>query len=386
MNKFITKIYLSGQGTVDFQEAKKRFDTHAFDLSHPNLSVFLQREYLIDSVVDGAEFKEPAAANLQSVPYPINSNRHATAPERRQRLFAKTGLPDSNLYRDRQTLTEAEREILRRQNLSADCQYAFADIKVYPRLGFDPWPDDTDERDKVKYLYSYCIERRIPVTTHCSDSGYKPEDNNHLTSHIPAGKWAKVLNAFPELTLNFARFGSRRNRKKQWRDAIIEWTNRYDRVYTDISCKSASYYKELADLLIASLRLQERVLYSSDFSINLLVTDTNCYSENPDAFLNATLEPSHQINICKRNPRKVFIRLNKPLSRKSSDLCIDINPKKVSNPVRVNLTWTERTKETDYMAILKTLFSRHCDCEETQRHFERSREIGTALSSLPNRH
>ena len=135
-------------------------------------------------------------------------------------------------------------------------------------------------------------------------TGKKPEDNNHLTSPMPAGKWAKVLDAFPELTLNFAHFGSQRNGQKQWRDAIIEWTNRYDRVYTDISCKSASYYKELADLLTANPRLQERVLYGSDFSINLLVTDTNCYSENLDAFLNATLEPSHQINICERNPEK----------------------------------------------------------------------------------
>ena len=184
-------------------------------------------------------------------------------------------------------------------------QYAFAGIKVYPQLGFDPFPDDTDERDKVNYLYQYCIDRRIPITTHCGDSGYKPEDNNHLTTPMPDGKWAKVLNAFPELTLNFAHFGSRTGGKKtDWRDAIIELTNKYDRVYTDISCRSASYYKELADLLTANPRLQERVLYGSDFSINLLVSDTNCYSENISSFLHAPLAPSHQTNLCERNPER----------------------------------------------------------------------------------
>ena len=231
-------------------------------------------------------------------------SRHETPTERHQRLFDKMGLLDSNLYRDRQTLTDADREILRQQNLAPDYQYAFAGIKVYPQLGFDPFPDDTDERDKVNYLYQYCIDRRIPITTHCSDSGYKPEDNNHLTTPMPAGKWANVLNAFPELTLNFAHFGSQGNGKKQWRDAIIELTNKYDRVYTDISCKSATYYKELADLLTANPRLQERVLYGSDFSINLLVSDTNCYSENIDAFLHAPLKPSDKISLCERNPER----------------------------------------------------------------------------------
>ena len=199
--------------------------THAFDLSHPGLSVFLQREELIDSVVDNVW----------------------TLSLRWLLPFASL-MPKSNLYRDRQTLTDADRQILQRQNLAADYQYAFAGIKVYPQLGFDPFSDDTNERDKVKYLYQYG--------------------------------------------------------KKQWRDAIIGLTNKYDRVYTDISCKSVPYYKELADLLTANPRLQERVLYGSDFSINLLVTDANCYSENLDAFLHATLEPSHQINICERNPEK----------------------------------------------------------------------------------
>ena len=55
-------------------------------------------------------------------------SRQETPTERRQCLFAKMGMLDSNLYRDRQILTDADRELLRQQNLSADYQYAFASI------------------------------------------------------------------------------------------------------------------------------------------------------------------------------------------------------------------------------------------------------------------
>ena len=243
-------------------------------------------------------------------------NGEETAEERRGCLFEKMGLLDSNLYRDRQNLTADDRESLRKRHIAADYQYAFAGIKVYPQLGFDPYPDDADERDKVNCLYEYCIEKRIPVTTHCGDSGYKPEDNNHLTS--PLERWAKVLNDYPLLTLNFAHFGSQTERKKtQWRDGIIELTAKYDNVYTDISCKPAAYYTELKKLIAAYPRLRERVLYGSDFSINLLVTDTECYNDNLEAFLNSELEPACKVSLSEGNPER-FLFGGKEYKKQSS--------------------------------------------------------------------
>ena len=231
-------------------------------------------------------------------------SRDETAAQRRAHLFAKMGLPDGNLYRDNQPLTDVEEAYFREKNIAPDYQYAFAGIKVYPQLGFDPWPNDAAELDKVQYLYQYCIDRRIPITTHCSDSGYKTADNNHLTTPAPAGKWAKALSAYPELTLNFAHFGSQGGKKTDWRNAIIQLVNQYDCVYTDISCKSADYYGVLGQLLTANPHLKERVLFGSDFSINLLVSDTNCYNENLSSFLNASLTPSDKVNLCERNPER----------------------------------------------------------------------------------
>ena len=230
-------------------------------------------------------------------------SRNETAEERRGRLFEKMGMFDGNLYRDRQILTADDKAYLTKKHIALDYQYAFAGIKVYPQLGFNPFPDNPDELDKVKVLYEYCVEKRIPITTHCSDSGYKPEDNNHLTS--PLEKWTKVLNAYPGLTLNFAHFGSQTDRKKtQWRDAIIELTNKYDRVFTDIACKKPAYYAELRDLTGANPRLREKVLFGSDFSINLLVTKTNCYNENLEAFTKAEFDTSCKMKICESNPQR----------------------------------------------------------------------------------
>ncbi len=219
--------------------------------------------------------------------------------ERRERLFEKMGKLDSNMYRD-------------------EGEYAdvFAGIKVYPQLGFDPFPDDPDEQAKVRYLYQYCVDRRIPIITHCSDSGFKVGDYDHLTS--PEGKWKKVLADYPTLTLDFAHFGSEsKSDKRQWRNAIIALTTQYPNVYTDISCNNTKpeYYNELENLFnppntkknkhlpqMPNPELHKRILYGSDFSINLLASKVNSYNEYFQAFANARL--SHKTDLCERNPEK----------------------------------------------------------------------------------
>ncbi|HWP67901.1 MAG TPA: amidohydrolase, partial [Rectinemataceae bacterium] len=49
----------------------------------------------------------------------------------------------------------------------------FAGIKLYPPMGFDPWPDDEAEREKVKILYSFCEKKNVPIITHCDDGGFR---------------------------------------------------------------------------------------------------------------------------------------------------------------------------------------------------------------------
>ena len=220
-----------------------------------------------------------------------NFTKEESAEARRNRLFEKMGKLDSNMY---VTMPDYYTDI-------------FAGIKLYPQLGFDPYPtnaqEGTEALDKVKYLYEFCIERRIPIVTHCSDGGYKVGDYDPLTS--PEGKWKKVLEAYPELTVDFAHFGNQKSKKTVWQNAIINLTETYPNVYTDISCNDAtpSYYNELEKLFNGkNPSLHEKVLYGSDFSINLLVTKIKSYNEYLKPFLDAKLSYKH--DLCEFNPKK----------------------------------------------------------------------------------
>ena len=224
-------------------------------------------------------------------------------PDRQKRIFEKLGKQDDNMYGDTD-------DFKNKNGYKIDYSDLFAGIKLYPQLGFDPYPKDPEERKKVKELYRYCIEKRIPITTHCSDGGYKTGDNNILTS--PSGKWKTVLEKFPELTLNFAHFGSQGNKKTKWREAIIQFINskeKYPNVYTDISCNDMSpeYYNELEKSLNANPQLQEKVLFGSDFSINMLATQTESYNQFLEPFANAKL--SNQIDLCEGNPERFLFGL-----------------------------------------------------------------------------
>ena len=216
-----------------------------------------------------------------------NFTKDEPAETRRKRLFEKMGKLDSNMY------------------ASTPDYYTdiFAGVKLYPQIGFDPYPDDAEECEKVEALYKFCVDRRIPVVSHCSDGGYKVGDHDLLTS--PAGQWKKVLEAFPELTLDFAHFGSQKNKQTSWRNTIIDLVEKYPNVYSDISCNDATtdYYDELEKLFNGkNPTLQEKLLYGSDFSINLLVVKIKSYNEYLKAFLKAKL--SYKNNLCESNPER----------------------------------------------------------------------------------
>ncbi|GHT11850.1 hypothetical protein FACS189426_14350 [Bacteroidia bacterium] len=223
------------------------------------------------------------------------------AEERRKRLFEKAGTLSGNMYGD------SEDYKAKNNGDVIDYSDAFAGIKVYPQLGFDPYPNDQEELKKVKCLYKTCIEKRIPIITHCSDGGYKTGDNDGLTS---PDKWEKVLtNGFHNLTLNFAHFGSQKDKKTKWRNKIIDLTRTYPNVYTDISCNDMKpeYYSSLEKDIRNSAHLREKVLFGSDFSINLLVTDTKQYSDNLRNFIESkNLSSSYKTDLCEVNP-EVFL-------------------------------------------------------------------------------
>ena len=168
-------------------------------------------------------------------------------------------------------------------NIESIGSHAFAGIKVYPPLGFNPWPEDTDgytddeemerELEKVHYLYAFCIRHNIPLTAHCNAGGFLV-DKKYKEFASPA-KWAKVLaqKENKQLRLNLAHFGGAE--RDDWRDQIADLVLQYENVYTDISYQGVDkkIYAKLKLFLDSKgtdrKRLLEKIIFGSDFMINL---------------------------------------------------------------------------------------------------------------------
>jgi hypothetical protein len=197
-----------------------------------------------------------------------------------------------------------------------NCRNIFAGIKVYPPLGFDPWPARCEncsvngdegckcELSKVKLVYRFCTERNIPVITHCSDGGFVA-DPDYLRITNPANRWADVLSHFPGLRIDFAHFG---RGNEQWESKIKEYlTDRGLNVYTDFSCNTEGndYYRRLEEMT-ASLhvndKLPENILFGSDFMINMLWIES--YNFYINEFAESPFLRKYKSDFCHSNPER----------------------------------------------------------------------------------
>lgn len=180
-------------------------------------------------------------------------------------------------------------------NIAAMGSNYFAGIKLYPPIGFDPWPDRTEERKKVEALYSFCVAKDIPVTVHCSDGGFKLHpDAEDFTS---PWRWEEVLSQpqYRTLKLNLAHFGTQSRKKylvmprHDWRDKIVQLLESYPSLHTDFSyiAQDDGYYQDLKILCHDHPAIVERIMFGSDFMINLL--DAGSY----DQYLRAFWETGH---------------------------------------------------------------------------------------------
>ncbi len=178
----------------------------------------------------------------------------------------------------------------------------FAGVKLYPPLGFDPWPDAEKygaEAEKLDYLYEYCTGKKIPITSHCSDGGFVI-DKNALKYTNPS-KWEGVLQRYPKLKLNLAHFGKQRDSsiKKIWQlfsteelwvETILRLVASYDNVYVDFSYNGVAYeyYSSLRELIDKQPdTLKNRILFGTDFMINLKSIES--YNKYLDIFSKNTI-------------------------------------------------------------------------------------------------
>ena len=183
----------------------------------------------------------------------------------------------------------------------------FYGIKIYPPLGTDPWPiNNKDEWNKVELIYSFAEEHNLPITTHCDNQGFRVIDTKLAWKYTDPKSWKYALMAHPKLKINFAHFGRYYTNTTRvldkvlsgvlyqptigndsWMKTIIDFIEKYDNVYTDLSFSltDTSFVKALETMLLTKNdrieKLKKHILFGSDFSINLLKIDSyNRYLSN----------------------------------------------------------------------------------------------------------
>jgi len=191
----------------------------------------------------------------------------------------------------------------------------FAGIKVYPPLGFDPWPEDEAEREKVEILFGFCEERGIPIVTHCDDHGFRVVSMGDALTFTAPSRYRAVLELFPKLKIDFAHFGRQYTTKLRlraphdWFDEIVELIDAYPNVYADIAFNGVEpeYYERLVEALAAlpdpaREKVEARLLFGSDFVVNLL--KIRSYADYYRIFDASPLDAALRSRLCSENPAR----------------------------------------------------------------------------------
>lgn len=217
--------------------------------------------------------------------------------ERYQKLFGRLGTVKADL----------EDMLLRtKEKQNSDYySYMFAGIKLYPPMGFDPWPEnDRSELDKVRFLYSECVRLKLPIIVHCSDSGYVTSpDAKEYTD--PGKRWQKVLSKpeYKSLKINFAHLGTQHDGRSDWKETILSGIAVNKNIYTDCSCQTPEKKDYIRVKEIMNHETELNILFGTDFLINLI------WSESYNEYLNNFVETGYLDDrqkklMCSTNPER----------------------------------------------------------------------------------
>jgi len=204
--------------------------------------------------------------------------------------------------------------------------HAFAGVKLYPPLGFHPWPPERgkrgrEERSKVRALYRFCEERGIPITVHGGSGGFAVLKRRKLKAYTAIANWEQVLTEFPALRICIAHFPVKeyllwkiRNPFHPLQRRLMRLVIDHPNVYVDISCRATkpSYYRKLKRALRRlpqgdAEKLRRRVLFGTDFSIHLMWIDAyarfyRLFADTPH------LSPEEKHRLCSTNPAEFLFR------------------------------------------------------------------------------
>lgn len=170
-------------------------------------------------------------------------------------------------------------------NTKSSAKTKFAGIKLYPPMGFDPFPSDKTLMAKNEILFDFCEKNAIPIVTHCDDQGFRMVPLNYSFEYTSPERWLKVLEKHPNLYLDFAHFGTQyyhgmieklKHHELSWRDMILFAMKEYPHVYSDLSFGGVDtdMWEEVTSV-VQKARDEEkeiyskRLLYGTDWPLSL---------------------------------------------------------------------------------------------------------------------
>ena len=143
-------------------------------------------------------------------------------------------------------------------------------VKLYPAMGFNPFADNGVANIDVKRreFYELCIQRSIPITTHCQHSSFYGHDVNQKEADAYSHplNWERVFQQVEgnKLRLNFGHFGGEKEIKRavlpdvvyeasgdkgprekiaeeSWTHVLLRLLKQYKHTYADVSAFDYSY-------------------------------------------------------------------------------------------------------------------------------------------------
>jgi hypothetical protein len=203
-------------------------------------------------------------------------------------------------------------------NIDSLRSHFFSGLKLYPALGYDPWPcgdlsvenpgpGQILEQKKVEFIYNFCEAKQIPITVHCQNSSFSTIDKKTERKNTHPVKWKPILKKYPGLKLNFAHMGlvdeGPPPPSHQWTETIISFMkeknssgkSKYPNIYADFACKGrrkGNYdFYAFFSLLLEKYKkaglfdIKKRILFGTDFPMQLY--EDQSYKSYISCFFNA---------------------------------------------------------------------------------------------------
>lgn len=188
--------------------------------------------------------------------------------------FSAIGFINKHIISNRMDLSPAWAEII--DNIKFVDKPISVGFKVYPPC--DPNFKKVLNNENLQAFFEMCAEKRIPITTHCSDGGFElNQSSNANPIH-----WKNLLIKNTELKVNFAHMGGggcfskyvEKQKVNGWLKTILALQGVNSNVYSDISYVCAETPNEVKDYLLKEKEKDPKghknVLWGTDWPMALM--------------------------------------------------------------------------------------------------------------------